>query len=1042
MNFPDRILAIGGAGKELGFTILETEWILKGILEPRPNPQSLTVTIIDSAEGEENQDRERVAEIRDRIEELEGELQDPSAGRTGSITVDYKLVNENIQLSSSNDLLGDDAVPRITSGNGMEQANWWLQTDDINENLDFAKGVVRKRGLGKAIYYKAYAEDDSIKSYIDLAEKGKVAVLAGLGGGTGSGILLDIVQHLKKRQRTAEISLFGILPNHTEGVKESTNAFAALSELEYAALDNTGLFKDMVLVPIDPTGWGGKTGDRIQTDQFLDELDQAITYLVTSYYNTQNLEDPFANTPQYAPFTIGIPQVLRYRVEAINEARETIREMLNTKEEGLEREREIYDAVDRFLTKHFDDEDVDPGVTDLDEANLRDRLEQVEDLLEFELFTELNYQSVSIFEEIIGDAKEEADTLVDQISLIDTSIRTVDTSGEEVGTFVDNIDEHLATILEEELELLARRKNILERRKAVDDSRVRDAVEYLITPDSSSSGPGVKLNRLETKFEDLESQHTRVESDLETTNEELEELREEMDDEVQRRLTEWEQAVEPKLTELQNADVEGVEDEVRQVRNELERFCNRVINAESEEEVDGVSDGEVTDALERLSQKLDAAGITFDEQRRDVESSITELRRARTAFIKMNREEGTLESLTPWESSTKEEQEQGHKDFRMQKGKLNDRGVFEVGPPTGDFTAEVTFDGQATIREVQSKQDRVEDDVVKELQHRVDDIDQKHVRKMRSALGTSATMDQLEPIAEEAFWDDVGETDDLEAQKAELEAELADIEEKLDLYEPAIDLFQSLSNRHDQWVQNLQEFGTKRSSYEDEADSPSRADDDYVYIKQIKPEDVFRATGNDDIAESDISSSTAEKQRIQNGLEELAKNARNQQYNGLQRRKLSHGRSRYDETKVRVAIMSRAIDQLDSEVLDFKETFSNAYNLGGGGKAVESPYTSWQRDDGGPWDIGLSVFISGVFLDNIRKVVQPDGYFSGYRRRKESQESILIHHSYRLEEGHYIRRNEVLNMENDDDVGFFLRDESEVVEDLLDEYVEKVPHSN
>lgn len=1040
MNFPDRIFTIGGAGKEIGFTILETEWILEGILEPRPNPQSLKVTIIDSAEGEENSDRQRVADIKKRIEEMEAELRDPEEGRTGSIDVEYKLVTEDIQLSSSIDLMGDDAVPRITSGNGMEEENWWLQDEYINENLDFAKGVVRKRGLGKAIYYKAYAEDDSINSYIDLPQKGKVAVLAGLGGGTGSGILLDLVQHLKKRQRTAEVSLFGILPNHTEGLEENTNAFAALSELEYASLNNEQLFKDMVLVPIDPTGWGGKTGDRIQTDQFLEELDQAITYLLASYYNTQNLEDPFANTPSYAPFTIGIPQVLRYRVEAINEARDTIRETLNAREDGLEREEEIYDSIDRFLTKHFDD-DVESGVTDLDEANLRERLEQVEEFLEFELFTELNYESVSIFREILADAREESESLTDQISLVVASMRAVDTSGEEVGTFVDNIDEHLASILEKELQLLGRRKSIMERRKAIDDSRVRDAIEFLINSDDDTSGPGVKLNRLETKLDDLESQQTRIQTNLDDTIEDLEALREEMSEQVEGLLSDWERDVEPKLKELRNCDVDGIEAELRTLRNELDRFSSEVTNAETTDEVDGVDESNVKEALERLGSMLEAAGVAFDDDRRDINGSLSELKRARSAYIKMNREEGTLESLAPWESSTEEERQEGHKDFRVQKNKLNERGVFSVGPPTGNFSADVSFDGDSIVRQVSQRRDEIEDEIVRALEQRADDVSQEHTRAMRSALDADATIDDLEPTAEEAFWDDVGETDDLEQQRSELEAELEDVERDIELYEPAIDLFQSLSSRHDQWLKSLQTFNSKRAQYEEEADTSSRHDDDYVYIKQIKPNDVFRATGNADIAASDISSSQAEKQRIQNGLEDLAKNARNQQYSGLQRRKLSMGRTRYDETKVRVAILSRAVEQLDSDVLDFRETFSNAFDLGASGKAVDSPYTSWQRDTGGPWDIGLTVFISGVFLDNIRKVVQPDGYFSGYEQKLETTDSILIHHSYGLEDGYYIRRDDILNMEDEDDVGFYLRDESDVVHDLLDDYLEKVDHT-
>jgi hypothetical protein len=53
MNFPDRIFAVGGAGKAIALELLESDWVLEDLLQPQPNPASLTVTIIDTAEGEE-----------------------------------------------------------------------------------------------------------------------------------------------------------------------------------------------------------------------------------------------------------------------------------------------------------------------------------------------------------------------------------------------------------------------------------------------------------------------------------------------------------------------------------------------------------------------------------------------------------------------------------------------------------------------------------------------------------------------------------------------------------------------------------------------------------------------------------------------------------------------------------------------------------------------------------------------------------------------------------------------------------------------------
>jgi hypothetical protein len=74
MNLPDRIFAVGGAGKAIAFTLLETEWVLREVLEPRPEPYSLSVTIIDTAEDEQNSDRQRVQEVRDNIQDIQAVL--------------------------------------------------------------------------------------------------------------------------------------------------------------------------------------------------------------------------------------------------------------------------------------------------------------------------------------------------------------------------------------------------------------------------------------------------------------------------------------------------------------------------------------------------------------------------------------------------------------------------------------------------------------------------------------------------------------------------------------------------------------------------------------------------------------------------------------------------------------------------------------------------------------------------------------------------------------------------------------------------------
>jgi hypothetical protein len=1035
MNLPDRIFAVGGAGKAIAFTLLETEWVLREVLEPRPEPYSLSVTIIDTAEDEQNSDRQRVQEVRDNIQDIQAELREDSSasdGRLGSIELDYKLIVEDIQLDSQYDLMGPDVIERIANGNGMDEENWWLNNDHINENLDFAKGVVRKRGLGKAIYYKSYAEDDEISTYIDLPEKGRVAVLAGLGGGTGSGILIDLARDLTEQHRTAEITLFGVLPNHTEGVKENTNAFAMLSELEYLSLQNKEFFKDIVLVPIDPTGFDGKRGNRIQTGQVLEELDEAFLYLLAAYYNTQQLEDPFANKPSYAPFTIGVPQTLRYNVEAISDARGNLRELLQTKEEVLDVEENIYNDIERFLTEQFGDGE-EAELRDLDRADLSERLDKVESLLEFDLFEELDYQSLSMFQDIINDAIGEADDVDDQLDIIAGSIRAINTANPEQG-FVDEIDEHLAGILERDLRLIARRKELLERKKSISDNRVQETIEYLLGSGGDMTNPGVQLQRLETQRDDLEEEQGRLESRLEEKRGELEDLRDQQADQIERQVRNYEREIETEIQQLQNLSIDTLRTEVDDLMAQLETFLSNVVNASSLDDVEGVSHQPVQEALNQVEAEMEAAGASFEEFKRDINASLTELKQAREALIELNQEESTFESLTPWQSETEEKREEAHKDYRMQKNKLEDRGVFSAGPPGQKFSAQLEFSEQEILREVEQKHENLVEDIVAELRGRIESEAPELIRELETTLNHDPRREEILEIPRQVFRQEVSGTADIEARIDELEDQLADVEDRLGLINPTIELFQDLNNRRDAHQQRQESFDSQWAEYQESSDrSLAGSREDYVYVKNIQPSDVFRATGNNNIVDSGLFSSREETQRLRTNIEQLANNARNQQYTGLLRRKFAQGSGRYDDLKVRVAFMSQAMDQIDPGILDVEDQFTSAFALGG--KKVDSPYTTWKRNFGGPWDIGMSVFIDGVFLDNLRKVVRADGFRDGYERRRQEGEDFIIHHAYGLEDGNYICREDLLNLESSEGVEFFIRDEKEINSDLLEDYV-------
>ena len=1040
MNLPERIYAIGGAGKAITYELLESDWVQEEILKPRPNPKTLTVTFIDTAEDEENADRERLDKIRTEIRETKEELREVHTGRPGEIEIEYLPLTSNIQLHDQNDLIGESVVPRIAAGVGMDRENWWLRPEYINENLDFATGVVRKRGLGKGLYYKAYAEDDDVRTQVDLPSRGKVAVIAGLGGGSGSGIFIDLVQHLKRTQRTAEVTLFGVLPNDAEGDAENANAHAALSELEYLSLQGEELFKDCVLMPIDPTDFGGKKANILQSSDALIEFDRAAVYLIVSYYNKTGMEDPFADMPSYAPFIIGIPQVLRYNVDAIKGAKTTISELLSEKQDALEAEEEIYVELERFFSKHKDLDTSTGELHDSDLTDLESRLGSLESLLDLDLFEELEYESISIFREIIGEARKETDDVAEQVEIASGSVRAGSASlGAENEQFVDSIDKQLADIIRDDIRLIGQRKELLKQLRSVDTPRIQSTLSYLLALDDEGINAGVRLNQLETKREEAIERKDRLERDLEEVREELEQKRDDQRQEIEQRAEEWERTVRSDFREFDACNDLPIESRVGSLENAIGNYAIRIDNAADPSEIEDVSAQEVRETLSTLSDELEAVGVDISDEERAIQSSIADLADAKKSFLQMNAEEGTVEKILPWESSTEEERKQAQKNYRTKRSQLDDNGVFTISRAGDTLTVEVEFTGSHLIDQVQQEATTRRERILDELRDQFDatgsDVEDA-VRRVGKELERSSQLSAVRQTVEDVLASVIVDTGDVEERRDDLEADLSEAEERAELFASTVSLFEELNNRRETFVGSQADYDRRRSSYgEERSDAVSTEEEEYRYMKTVRPNDILQIRDDSNIADSDIFSDESERQRLRASLEELAKNAHNSKYTGIRKRRISSSRARYEDMQITVGVVSRAINQIGEEA-DLEDIFAGAYNLGPG----EENYASYPVEAGGNWDIGLGIFIGGIFLDNLRAEAEADGYREGYRAKMESDEvDILVHHTYGLEEGYYVKRDDILNLENPRDIEFFLRDEASIREDLLQEYINIVP---
>lgn len=1035
MNFPDRIFALGGAGKSIAYELLESEWIQESILEPQPEPEELVVTIIDTAEEERNRDLQRINGIESAIQKKENELRDPSSGRTGTIEIEYLPLTKQIQLHDQNDLIGEDTVPRIASGTGMEEENWWLKPELIDEDLDFTTGVVRRRGLGKALYYKAYAEVEDVRTAIDLPNRGRVAVFAGLGGGTGSGILLDLAADLKQTQRSAEITLFGILPNDDEPTAENANAHAVLSEMEYAALNGESLFNDRILIPINPTNFSGKTQNILESSGALKELDQAIVYLIVAYYNMMDMEDPFADIPSYAPFTIGLPQVLRYNVDAINEAKSSLSKILDAKDDATEAEADIYAEVDRFLTKQRYD-NAEGELHDIDRSDLENRLSRLQSLIEFDLLDELEYESVSVYRGIIDDAERETDDITERIEVIMNSIRAGTADVDTEDRYVDSIDRRLFDIIKQELSNIHRRQEIIKNARAVEEknNRVGSTLSYLIGLEDEGASAGVRLKKLETKLEDAEERRDRLQSELEDVREELAERREEQKEELNRVVENWRRDTEHLYQELRRCRGMSIETLADQLETELNQYANGIEKAETEDDVEAANQNEVRRALNTIESEFEGIGVEITEDKRRINDVLDGLQSLKKSFLKMNADEGFVEKLSPFQTSKEEERENAQRNYRMKRAEINDSGVFTVSR-TGD-TLNVEFEYSAdSFRNTLERETRErEEQILDEVRARIDGSSDTAVDRVRKEIQRDTGMEALTGTVREILEAEIIQTDDIEARETQLTDDIEAATDDVELYSDIVSLFQDINNRREAFIDAQEEYTDLRNEYGESKEV--RADterEDYLYVKAIKPHDVLQLRDDSSLEQSKLLEDRVERQRLRGSLEELARKAQDPKYNGIRKRRLSSDRSRYTHMKIVVGVISQVIDQIQSEA-DLRSEFQGSYNLGPGGEN----FASFPVTDGDSWDIGLGMFIGGVFLDNIRSEVESDGYFTGYETREATDDTdILIHHTYGLEDGFYIKRNEVLNMENPTDREFYLQDDSEITERLLEEYTSK-----
>jgi len=1093
---PNTVYGVGGGGKEAVLQMIEQDWFAIEMM--RSQRGTTNVYLVDTT-IDEQRINDRIERRQRELNEIRDEMRESLSGQQiGGINLEPVEVTKGLKTDRASSLTGEGSVPAILEATAID--HWWLERKDLiepgtNDLYDFSKGACRCRAIGKAFHYKALAEGDGRGYELNYTLPGdddKVAIFAGLGGGTGSGLIIDIARRLYDQNEARRTTLFATLPTRKEQVKERANAFAALSELEYQALaEEEDIFDNIVLFPLQPLD-----PDIAVQDRELVELDRALSYALIGYYNAGHYDDGVNQAPSYAPFTMALPQVFRYDIDGIIEAKDNAIETINRKIAALNAEREIYDRVQQYVDRTYPSR----GPTELkrdDEEQLKRRIEFMRELVELPLFEELEFASAretggKILNTVYDADEDEGETYADsslEVAFAENDLE--DLLGRElrfffnfeykdvdVGSELDELDElddesieHV--VLAETARLQEKYEALRAVREIPSSSGGNEAVRHLLQFLLSSS-PGTdesaRVNAVEKHKDQLLDDIQATRRTLDDVTEDIEAELHVQDNVVQDEKDNWERAVADDLQTYAELSELDIEDDLQALRNALEGFA-----AELQQGRTPPSGEQIESRLNRLRESLaDVDAINFANEYEQIVQEVNHAKQLRRDWNRLldARDRGLTEKVNPFSDTP--DPDSAKKELRATIVNLSEK-VFttsHIGPNETELTIEVTYDPRADgelLDRIRSKRTETREAIVDEFERRLDRIateegdgtyaasDVEAVRERVTGIQSRADLDRERPnlvsFVEETYKETASEElPELEARRDELQSELDDLETRRQTFDDVLEIYKDLRDRHATFTDKHEAFNEDINRQAERFGTRAFAEyqPNQHYIHRYMPQDTRRAIEKRSLAQTDLFQrdwDQNERGRIQDFTTEIVKRrAAAPNYIGLRERDFGNRDFDFTGTRIHVAKISEALDssgndkaKLWLEDLSVRDQLGTNYYLDESGQARRM-FEQWGTRNGGPWDVALTFFIQGLgFLDNLRDVVENRGYRDGYETRKREIHNVALHHAYGLERGFYVRRHRFVDPSTPGERDLFLDADAASITRELCERLERVP---
>ncbi|WP_338740536.1 tubulin-like doman-containing protein [Haloplanus salilacus] len=1097
---PDHLVCLGGGGIEVGKTFMRQRWILEEVLRDDPRDEApdedarpLHAYFVDSDESTLSTDIED--EIQETVESIKAEYgirRHPDVDGTVINVVDgpHKKCLRPERMTARTD------ISKLALDQNLQA--WWLQQggdSDVLAPLSGLErgGVDRIRGLTKAIYRISQWQGDPLGAIErsvrnDAHDEPHVAIVVGLGGGTGSGLLLDLAHRIK--QAGATVTLFGILPKPSgrDTTTVLANAYATLSELEYLALSGLNLFDARILLPYDPA---------VDDDTF----DKAAVYTITAFYNLSGAQvdayrqfdetDDAVGPPEYAPFTLASTRYLHYPGGQLDRIRNEFHAYVEDKSAALDVEAGLYDDLRAYLTERHPDAARELHTTvghgeyrlpSADALDLKRRLDDIRELLERPLLKQLEFRSapklLEVFDEVHAIAENQAtwddDRSKDAAVARDFVPRLADGVGdvddyEPEGGWEPGEEEFVRAVLRE-IELLARRAGIIEATEALrgEADEVATEIRNAISEENNGYATEIRdeIGALEGERVTVEDEIERLEAEIEEGTHRVEEYKDEWDRLVVDVVDEYHALAE------RRPEIDRLLDELRLAIEEAVDFDG--IRHPDEIELTGTG----FDQYRRLNELLDDVGHDpIDEAM--IEETIQDVKRAKQLRLEAARRQGTLRerilSLFGMGAIAGLRE-----DYRMLETRIDGHPAVEGGSElvhipswTDLFEAEIrrnyfeersaALDDHAAdvLDELEVETKRVVDDAMEATTVSVSTAPDVAIREHLDPEGGDATQDadSARKLLAELRGGPVEEylsavlVAPFEERLRERKDERDDLLAELEAYEGLESIVTGVGREYTKAVEGVERVDgieTRDPGYEE------------GFRIETMPYSRGKLLGTDDLGDADLWTDK-ERTEIVSTLTDILPQV-GDEYLPIDHADISDPgteRVKYDGHRIGSAFMSplfegyvdgqeAAIPEVKEEIVDNRRFTEDGYHNVGRGAFADS------------YDFAMATFLRGVFLDNLSIFTTEcrDAYTSttdvegGDDRHNPQDEvpDVVKRHSYGLDgvtyldddflpdesDGGFCYRRDVLNLDRNGTEVLLDRTDEEVAETLLEDYHEVV----